>query len=117
MEQRCKTSSKHGSCVKLGGTFDAPVNIQAQLTSRMLFTFGVLPASCSTRLTHNNKGVVRCSKILCSGVVLRVEQVFSGQCQTAKGFIPNPYDRIKNPRQYSQHSEIARPFGILLIYI
>ncbi|CAH3013552.1 unnamed protein product [Porites evermanni] len=39
-------------------------------------------ASLLAALTHNNEGVVRCSKILCSGVVLRIEQVFSGQLES-----------------------------------
>ena len=46
-------------------------------------------ASLLAPLTHNNEGVVWCSEIVGSGVVLRIEQVFSGQCQTVlKGFIP-----------------------------
>lgn len=93
MELRCKISNKHGSCVKLGGTFDAPVNIQAQVDIPDVvyiwsFASFMQRASLLAALTHNNEGVVRCSEIVGSGVVLRVEQVFSGQCQTVKGFIP-----------------------------
>ena len=66
MEQRCKISKKHGSCVKLGGTFDAPVNIQAQVDiPDVVYIWSasfVQHASLLDALTHNNEGVVRCSE-------------------------------------------------------
>ena len=67
MELRCKISNKHGSCVKLGETFDAQVNIQTQVDIPdvvYIWTFAsfMQHASLLAALTHNNDGVVGCSE-------------------------------------------------------